>query len=84
MTHSHSHDHHHNEISSNLSLDEKLIKLLEHWVVHNNDHAKTYSDWSQKAKEKDYVKAGDLIKEAAEMTLAINSKFEQAADLLKN
>ncbi len=79
MTHHHQHDH---EIQSTLSFDEKMIKLLEHWIKHNDDHAGTYRDWAQKAKEKNMRKASSLLEDAAEMTLMISKKFEEAAALI--
>jgi len=79
MTHHHKHDH---EIQSTLSFDEKMIKLLEHWIKHNDDHAQTYRDWAQKAKEKNMREASSLLEDAAEMTLMISKKFEEAAVLI--
>ena len=82
MTHHHHHDHDH-EIASTLSFDEKMIKLLEHWVKHNDDHAETYRDWAKKAKEKNMNEAGSLLEDAAEMTLEISKKFEEAARIIR-
>lgn len=79
MTHHHQHDH---EMRSPLSFDEKMIKLLEHWIKHNDDHAETYRDWAQKAKEKNMREAGLLLEDAAEMTRMISKKFEEAATLI--
>ena len=79
MTHHHKHDH---EIQSTLSFDEKMIKLLEHWIKHNDDHAQTYRDWAQKAKEKNKGKAALMLEDAAEMTLSISKKFEAAIKLI--
>jgi hypothetical protein len=79
MTHHHKHDH---EIQSTLSFDEKMIKLLEHWIKHNDDHAETYRDWAQKAKEKNMIEASSLLEDAAEMTLMISKKFEEASTLI--
>ena len=59
MTHHHNHNH---DIQSTLSFDEKMIKLIEHWIKHNDDHAATYRDWAKKAKEKDNDKAASLLK----------------------
>jgi hypothetical protein len=81
MTHNHSH---HHETPIALSFDEKLIKLLEHWIRHNEDHAKTYQDWAVKVKEKNMVKAGSLLEDSAEMTMQINKKFEEAAKLIRD
>jgi hypothetical protein len=79
----HHHHHHDHEIQSTLTFDEKMIKLLQHWIKHNDDHAETYRDWAQKAKEKNMPKAGSLLEDAAEMTLMISKKFEEAAALIK-
>jgi hypothetical protein len=72
------HHHHDHEIQSTLSFDEKMIKLLEHWIKHNEDHAQTYRDWAQKAKEKNKSKAALMLEDSAEMTLSISKKFELA------
>lgn len=76
------HHHHEHDIKSPLSFDEKMIKLLEHWINHNDDHAQTYRDWAQKAKEKNKIKAALMLEDAAEMTLAITKKFESAIQLI--
>ncbi len=76
------HKHHNQEKQSALSFDEKMVKLLEHWIKHNNDHAQTYRDWAQKAKEKNKGKAALLLEDAAEMTLLISKKFKSAIKLL--
>ena len=81
--HDHGHDHHH-ETKSTLSLDEKLIKLLENWIRHNESHAETYRDWAKKAKADDMAKVSALIKEAADMTGSINRKFKEAARLVQS
>jgi hypothetical protein len=73
-----SHHHHGREIKSALSFDEKMIKLLEHWIQHNEDHARTYRDWAQKAKEKNKNETAQLLEDAAGMTLRINKTFESA------
>lgn len=87
MTHHHHHHHHHHhdhDIESTLSFDEKMIKLLGHWIKHNDDHAETYRDWAKKAKEKDMDNVGSLLEDAAEMTLLISKKFEEAAHIIRS
>jgi hypothetical protein len=81
--HHHDHDHDHHETKSTLSLDEKLIKLLEHWIKHNESHVETYRDWAQKAKADNMDKVSALIEEAADLTGPINKKFEEAAKLMQ-
>ncbi|MDP2862532.1 MAG: hypothetical protein Q8N95_07055 [Desulfobacterales bacterium] len=78
MTHHHNHNHHNQETASTLSFDQKMAKLLEHWIKHNKEHAETYRDWARKAKDKDVGKVFILLEEAAVITEEINKKFEEA------
>jgi hypothetical protein len=75
MTH-HSHDH---NIQNELSFDEKIIKILTHWIKHNEEHAASYRNWAEKAKDSNMARVETLLKECAEMTLNISEKFEEAA-----
>ena len=60
-----------------------MIKLLEHWVKHNDDHADTYRDWAAKAKDDHMDQVALLLEEAAEMTLKISEKFQDAARIIR-
>lgn len=75
---------HHHDTESNLSFEEKLVKILEHWLKHNIDHAETYKDWADKAREKGLNEAASLIENAADITAGLNEKFESAIDSVKN
>jgi rubrerythrin len=80
MTHHDHHDHHHHhDVKSDLSFQEKLIKLLDHWIKHNHDHADTYQSWAQQAKENGMTDVAALIEEVHALTLQIDDKFKQAA-----
>ncbi len=70
------HDHHEKE--NDMSFREKLEKLLQHWVKHNTDHAETYRAWMKKAEMEDMKEVANRLEEAAEMTIQINKKFEEA------
>jgi hypothetical protein len=94
MSHHHDHDHsnghaddHHHDHAhpthDTLSFEEKMIKLLEHWIKHNEDHADSYRDWAQKAQAKGMPDAGALLGEVAEMTADITGKFEETLAALK-
>jgi hypothetical protein len=80
--HHHDHDDHHHhhdhQPSAELSFDQKLIKLLEHWIRHNQDHAKTYSDWAEKAAVESKGEVAVLLNEAVSLTLDLNRRFEKA------
>jgi hypothetical protein len=84
MTDDHHHHHHHNDSHGELSFDEKIEKMLSHWIKHNEDHASNYRNWAEKAKANGKDKAGILLEEAADMSLAINEKFEAAQALIKD
>ncbi len=76
-----SHDH---EVASDLTFEEKLNKLLHHWIKHNEDHAGNYRDWKEKAEKNHMKKAAAILEEAAALTIQINQKFETAIKTLKN
>ncbi len=80
MTHHHDHDH---DVTSDLTFEEKLIKLLEHWLKHNHDHAHTYREWAERAKSNDLVQVGTLIDEIGEMTQGIDEKIKAALTTIR-
>ena len=84
MTHHHHHEHdHHHDGSNQLSFDEKMVKLFEHWIKHNKDHAGTYKDWAQKAKANNMMDICSLLEDVADITMSINKKFEKGLLLIK-
>ncbi len=84
MTHHHDQHHHHDhDISSDMSFDKKMGKLLEHWIKHNADHSETYRDWAVKVKENNMDNIYPLLEEAADITLKINEIFDKALKLIK-
>lgn len=76
-------NHHHHDTESELTFEEKLHKLLDHWIKHNEDHAETYRNWKEKAEEHDMKEAAALLEEAAELNIEINKKFKEALNTLK-
>jgi hypothetical protein len=67
-----------------MPFDEKLLKMLNHWIKHNEDHALNYRNWAEKAKTNSQGKAGALLEEAAEMSLAVNERFQKALAIIGN
>jgi len=72
-------DHHHSDSHDELPLEQKLLKLLEHWVKHNTDHAVTYRNWAEKAKANGMSEVASLLQDAADASLQINDLFRQAS-----
>jgi hypothetical protein len=73
-------DHHHHDHDSHeeIPFDDKLVKIISHWIKHNEDHALNYRNWAEKAKTNGHGQVAGLLEEAAEMSLTINEKFETA------
>ncbi|MFZ2634467.1 MAG: hypothetical protein WA081_21800 [Desulfosalsimonadaceae bacterium] len=80
--HSHPHTHSHDHGPAEMPFPEKMMKLLDHWIKHNDEHAKTYQSWAEQARQNHLGRAAVLIEEAAAMSLAVNEKFEQARALV--
>lgn len=76
------HHHHPDESGGGLSLEEKLERLLNHWIDHNGDHANTYRDWAAQAEGHDLSRIGELLLKAAELTEEISRQFEAARQAL--
>jgi len=75
-------DHHHHDdtgsLKGGLSDKEKLKKLLEYWIKHNEEHADTYREWSQKAAALEVQDVAKILNQAATTTLSINTRFQEA------
>ena len=72
------HHHHDHDTHEEIPFDEKLRKLLSHWIKHNQDHALNYRNWAEKAKTNGKDQVAGFLEEAAELSLAVNEKFEAA------
>lgn len=75
--------HHHDDTSHTLPFEEQMIKLLEHWIKHNDEHAESFKNWAEKAQKKGLDETVPFLEEAAEMTLLIGKKFEAALGTIK-
>ena len=74
-----SHHHHsHHESESTLSFEEKVAKLLAHWLKHNGDHAATYREWAERSREAGMAHIARIMEAAADTTDGISREFEQA------
>ena len=85
MTHTHDHapshchgHHHHGDGESRLSFEEKLVKRLEHWIAHNEDHARTYREWAELTSQQGMSALAALLEEVAQATSDINGTLQKA------
>lgn len=77
--HSHGHDYgysHDHEKPHELSFEEKLEKLLVHWIEHNKNHADTFFTWAQRAQEKDLNKIAEDIKKAGDLSSVVTKHLK--------
>jgi hypothetical protein len=89
MSHHHDHEHDHHsghesaESSGLFSETDKLIKMVEHWIHHNEEHSRSYRKWADRAREMGQEEAGAILEEVADGTLSQNRSFERMLALLK-
>ena len=82
MNHHHHHEDQRVEGQGRLSEKEKLGKLLDYWIKHNEEHAKTYLEWSKKADDQGLKDVVRLLEEASELTMSTNQLFKRALERL--
>jgi hypothetical protein len=60
----------------------KLKKMAEHWIGHNEEHARSYRLWADRAREAGQTEPGEILAGIAGETLELNRKFERIILLL--
>jgi hypothetical protein len=82
--HDHDHTHSHDQVHE-LTLEQKLEKLLGHWINHNESHKDTFFTWAQRAKGEgidqialDLEKAGQLSQEVTQQLKDAFQKLKKA------
>ncbi len=86
MSH-HDHDHHHHhghthEDQGEMPFEEKMKKMITHWIRHNADHVGNYKDWAERAKAQHMDAVADLLEGAARESEKLNEIFERALSLI--
>ena len=79
MSHHHDHRHGRSHPHTPLSFLDKLVKLLDHWVQHNDHHAEDYRKWARNAREHRQTTVAELLDSAAELTDTISDRFREAS-----
>ncbi|GAB4422946.1 MAG: hypothetical protein OHK0032_18220 [Thermodesulfovibrionales bacterium] len=57
---------------------EKLKRLLNHWMEHNNEHAETYREWAEKASSLGNEELSKTLHRLNQDTKRLNKLFEEA------
>jgi len=94
MTHDHDHDHPHDHThhhthshdqgrADGMSLEQKLEKLVTHWIDHNDSHKQTFFTWAERAEDEGLTGAADKIKKAGELSEQVTSLLKDALKSLE-
>ena len=62
----------------------KMVKMVEHWIHHNEEHAKSYNTWAERARGMGLDQVALILDEVAGGTLAQNGSFDKILNLLKD
>jgi len=65
-----------------LSDREKLRKMIEHWIHHNEDHVQSYRQWAGQAEKLGETAVAETLEEAAAVSARMNALFEKALSRL--
>ncbi len=57
---------------------EKLKKLLPHWMEHNDEHAKTYRDWSERMSSLGKRELSEALMAIHQESQKLRTLFEEA------
>jgi len=73
-----SHSHHGHEAQKGAETDSEIVKLrkmVEHWINHNEEHARSYRLWANRAREAGCREPGDILDQVASEITGQNEKF---------
>ena len=84
--HHHHHGHSHsNDTAGGFPSDtEGVLKLLAHWIHHNDDPARHDTEWVPKVDALECPAAAERMRAAAELTHAVSREFEAAARAIRD
>ena len=75
--------HEHGSGHEPVSDSQRLKKMIEHWLGHSDDHARSYGEWAQKARLAGREDVAKVLEELAAETLDQKRKIEKALQLLE-
>ncbi|MDR3557712.1 MAG: hypothetical protein P4L55_23390 [Syntrophobacteraceae bacterium] len=78
----HSHEHAAAKTSDEPPETSRLRKMVEHWISHNEDHAGSYRQWANRARQAGYGAAGDILEQVASEVVKQNEKFAEIIKII--
>jgi hypothetical protein len=61
---------------------EKLRKMAEYWISHNEEHARSYRLWAGRAREAGYGEPGDILEQIASEVVEINERLKNVIRII--
>lgn len=77
-------DHSFQQNHQSMAFSEKAMKLLDHWIKHNDDHALSYRQWAETFRQNGMESAATLLESAAALTGQINLALKNAHQSIDN
>ena len=71
----HAHEHGPKKNTEAVSEIVKLRKIVEHWISHNEEHARTYRLLASRAREAGCEKPGEILEQIASEIVEQNERF---------
>ena len=62
---------------------QRLMKLLEHWIEHNDEHGNRFIEEANKAERLGFMEAAEEMKNAAKTSRSVSEHLWKAFELLK-
>jgi hypothetical protein len=85
MAHNHSHaSEQQKEGEGKLCTPDQLLKIVEFWLHHNEEPARSYRDWAGRAREMGFDEVGHILEVLADEALLSNRNLERVSSLLKD
>jgi len=80
----HDHDHESASHRDELSVSDayKLVKMVEHWIRHNEDHERSYRDWAERAREMGQEQVYTILLEVARESQVQNLHLQKVLKAL--
>ena len=78
----HTHEHGPDKGEEAVSETVKLRKMVEHWISHNEEHARSYRLWASRAREAGRDEPGEILEEIASEIAGQNERFKKIIHIL--
>ena len=65
-----------------MTMEQKLVTLLSHWVDHNESHKDNYLSWADKARQAGLPDIASCLREACRLSGEVTRVLEKARDAL--